>query len=300
MIKFFTFILLLLAGIHPLSAQAPTHKKIGVLLVSHGSHSKNWRTMLFDVEQSVTKDVLATPHVSAIKSAFMEYTEPSIASQLKAFDKEGYTDVILIPMLLTVSSHSFDDIPIIAGQRKDPSIELRLKQENIAIYKPKAKIHMTPLLDFPRALENNLTRRIKTMSKNPKKEGIVLVAYGSKPYNKEWSLLMERMKKHLAQTTGINTLSYSWCGHIVHYSQQPTIKAINAVLALKPTAIVLPCLVAVDENFQGNIIGGAIEKSGKQDHIIYAHDAFLPDPQINQWVIDITAKTAQSLTKQAP
>ena len=126
-------------------------KKIGVLVVSHGSHSPKWREMLTSLGESATADILKNQSIKGVKSAFMEYTEPSIATRMKEFDKEGYTDVIIVPMLLTVSGHSFDDIPHILGQKNTPAEIEKLKQEKIEIYKAKANIHMTPLLDFQKS-----------------------------------------------------------------------------------------------------------------------------------------------------
>jgi len=274
-------------------------KKIGVLLVSHGSHSKNWRRMLRATQTDVEKDVLKGGKVSGIKTAFMEYTEPTIATQLKAFDDDGYTDVIIVPLLLTVSSHSFDDIPIIAGLRECASKEEELRLESIAVYKAKAKVVLTPLLDFTTVLEKNVVRRAKAMSKNPSEEGLVLVAYGSTPYNKEWEILMGKLEKTVKKETGIDVLNYSWCGHIVHYKLEPTMKAINTTLEKKKKALVIPILVAVDENFQGRIIGGAIEKVNKGEQIVYRHDAILPDPDISQWIMDISAEYAEKAHKEA-
>ncbi len=274
----------------------PEGSKIGVLIVSHGSHSKNWREMLFDQEKQVSPELLGDKKIHGIKTAFMEYTEPSIASQLKAFDKEGYSDVIVVPMLLAVSSHSFDDIPVIAGQRESVSTEEQLRLEKIEIYKPKAKLHMTPLLDFPSALENNVLRRVRAMSKDSTNEGVVLVGYGSTPYNKEWEVMMDRLSKSIEKETGINEVQFSWCGHIVHYSKKPTEDAINKVHAKKQQALVLPVLVAVDDNFQGRIIGGAINNVNKEGRIAYRHDAILPDSDITQWIKDISKEYTAKIT----
>ena len=69
-------------------------KKIGVLLVNHGSRSEAWRNSLLDLEQRVKDSILKDPTISGIKTAFMEYTEPSIATRLKEFDNENYSDII--------------------------------------------------------------------------------------------------------------------------------------------------------------------------------------------------------------
>ena len=123
------------SGVHAASVEKSTAKrstgKVGVLLVSHGSHSEQWRKMLMAIEDEVREDVLKCEAIGGIKSAFMEYTEPSIATRLKQFDKEGFTDVVIVPILLTVSSHSFDDIPVIAGQKVDRMTLDTLKLEGI-------------------------------------------------------------------------------------------------------------------------------------------------------------------------
>lgn len=48
---------------------------------------------------------------------------------MKEFDREGYTDVIIVPVFLTVSPHTFDDIPTIVGLKEDPHSMQQLKQE---------------------------------------------------------------------------------------------------------------------------------------------------------------------------
>ena len=263
-------------------------RKIGVLLISHGSHSETWRNTLFDLEGNVNDRILENGRVSGIKSSFMEYNEPSIATRLKEFDNEGYTDVVIIPILLTVSSHSFDDIPTIIGLKENPESVEMLKLEKIERYTPQATPHITPLLDFSEILRKNLLRRVKNLSNNPEDEGLVIIAYGSEPYEKEWTELFDAAAKHVQTETGIDTYSIGWCGHIVRYSTDSTASAIRKVLDKKKTALVIPSLVAFDENFQIKIIGGGIDKvDDHETRVLYKPDAILPDSNIEQWIIDV-------------
>jgi sirohydrochlorin ferrochelatase len=270
--------------------------KIGVLLISHGSHSESWRNMVLDIEDAVRDKVVKDGRIAGIRSAFMEYNEPSIATRLKEFDQEHYTDVILVPLLLTVSSHSFDDIPTIAGQKHDHATSENLRLEGIEVYRPRARVKTAPLLDFPEILGKNVTRRVKQMSTAPEHEGIVLVAYGSEPYEAEWTELLQKVSAEVKQATGVDCAEHAWCGHIVRYQSKPTEKAIQKVLEQKERALVVPVLVAVDENFQGKIIGGAIENVDQDKRIIYRHDAVLPDENIHRWVVEISHKLASELS----
>lgn len=264
-------------------------QKIGVLLVNHGSRSETWRNALLQLEKNVTDSILKSGEVSGIKTAHMEYTEPSIATRLKEFDKDGFTDIIIIPIFLTVSPHSFEDIPTIVGQKEDPQSMEMLKIEKIERYTPKAKTHLTPLLDFTDILQKNVLRRTEALSQNPQKEGLVLIGYGDETYDKEWGELFNKVAEYVKQKRGISEHTYGWCGHIAHYNSDETTKAINNVLKKKEIAVVIPVLVAHDENFQIKIIGGGIEKvKNYKEKVIYKPDAILPDVNIESWVINIT------------
>ncbi len=242
--------------------------------------------------------VVADGIIKDTKTAFMEYTEPSIATRLKEFDAEGYTDVILVPVFLTVSSHSFDDIPTIIGKKEDPASLEALKIEKIERYTPKANTVITPLLDFTDVLQKNVLRRVKSLSKNPAEEGITLIAYGDATYNTEWTELLNKVGEYVKDSTGINKHSFGWCGHVAHYSPDSTSVAINRVLKDKKTSIVIPVLVAHDEMFQIQIIGDGIAQiNDSKNKVIYKPDAILPDPNVEKWTIDIAREYAAKIVK---
>ncbi len=272
-------------------------RKIGVLLVNHGSRSEKWREMLVEVEIQTSEEILSLPVVSGIKTAFMEYHEPSIATQLKAFDDEGVTDIVLVPLLLRVSSHSFDDIPTIIGQKEDALSIASLKSEGIKRYTPKANVITSPLLDFPTLLHQNVIRRVHAMSVAAEDEGVVLVAYGSQAYDQEWRDLLTSLSEEISNRTGIEKCTHSWCGHLVNYSQLPTMDAISEVLETKERVLVVPLLVAEDEFFQGEVIGGAVYESGFGKRVVYRGDAVLPDKNLNRWVVEIVTKLAATIDK---
>jgi hypothetical protein len=275
------------------------NKKIGVLMVNHGSRSETWRNALLALETTVKDSILKSGIVKGTKTAFMEYNEPSISTRLKEFDKEGYTDVIIVPIFLTVSPHSFDDIPTIIGQKEDPRSMEALKLEKIERYTPKAKTHLTPLLDFTDILQKNILRRFKDISKDATKEGLVMMAYGDETYVKEWSELLTKVGQYVAQNSGITEFSFGWCGHIAHYNPDSTTVAINRVLNKKEMAVVIPVLVAHDEMFQIKIIGDGINKIKKnKEKVIYKPDAILPDANIENWVITVTSEFANKIINE--
>ncbi len=271
--------------------------RVGVLLVSHGSRSPQWREMLLDVEGRVRERVLATPDVASVRTAYMEYTEPSIATQLEAIDRERHTDALLVPLLLTVSGHSFDDIPVISGQREDAVTAAHLEAEGIRRYRSRARVRQAPLLDFPGVLRHNVARRVAAFDVDLRRSGVVLVAYGDEEYDAEWTRLVEQLGAHLTAELGVMTTAHAWCGHLVHYDRAPTRDAIARVLERAERAIVIPLLVAVDERFQHEIVGGAVREARAAAgddagaRVLYRPDAILPEPMVDDWVVQIVATT---------
>lgn len=272
---------------------------IGVLLVNHGSRSVTWRQSLLQLEAQVAPTIMNSHAVQAVKTAFMEYTEPSIATRMKEFDQEGFTDVIIVPVFLTVSPHTFDDIPTIVGLKEDPHSMQQLKIENIQRYSPKAKPHITPPLDFTDILQKNLLRRVTALSHNPADEGLVLIGYGDETYDKEWVELFNNAADYVRQHTGIAGYSYGWCGHIANYKPEETTAAINSVLKTSGTALVIPVLVAHDEQFQIKIIGDGIAKvPDSKNRVQYKPDSILPDPNIERWVVSVTDEYVRKIQPQ--
>lgn len=271
----------------------PNGKKIGVLLVNHGSVSENWRNMLLDMEDAVREEILSNPNISKVTTAFMEYTEPSIATRMKEFDEEGFDEVIVVPIFLTVSSHYSHDIPVILGVSIDPKIQKELEKEKIEVYKAKANVTITPPLDYSTLLKKNVEKRVAALSKDADNEAVLLVAYGDADYNQQWEEMVDEIGKYLKIKTGHESIAYSWCGHLVGYSTEPTLKGIEQLHELEDNVIVIPVLVANDPYFQQDIIQTACDMS--EGEVIYKQDAILPDDNLNKWVIDITQKTVEGL-----
>ncbi len=273
------------------NAEGEVDQRVGVLLVSHGSHAKQWREMLFDLEAAVTDEILAGGRVTAVKTAFMEYNEPSIATQMRAFDAEDFDEVILVPLLLTVSTHALDDIPTIVGIKSDPNKVAQLAEEDIEVYRAKARVTVTPTLDFSTLLKKNVLHRARALREDLSDTGIVLVGYGDKAYNQQWEALMGDIGRYLKLKAEVDTVAYAWCGHIVDYSAQPTTDAVNQVFELEDRVMVIPLLVAYDPNFQVEIIQKGVEQAKRGSEVLYRPDSILPDDNLNAWVIEIVRQT---------
>lgn len=263
--------------------------KIGVLLINHGSEQKAWRDMLVDVEKNVKDQLLALPNVDGVKTAFNEYTEPSLATQMKAFDDEGYDEVIALPLFLTVGGHTNSDLPNGLGLKNDADVLESLPKEGVPVYRPKSRVTLLQTIDATEFLKTNILRRTKTLLPegfDGSEYGVTLAAYGDAGFNQQWEELMAELGNHLKENVGIDMVNSAWSGHLVNYSIEPTKKAINQVLAEKKKNILISVYVAYDYMFQRDIIGEAGRQSDRPDDVLYHEvESILPDKNLEGWVV---------------
>jgi hypothetical protein len=140
---------------------------------------------------------------------------------------------------------------------------------------------------------------VKSLSKDPSKEGLVLIAYGDERYEKEWAALFDKVGAFVREQTGMGEHAHGWCGHLVHYDPGKTTAAIEKILVQRDKAVVIPVLVAHDERFQVKIIGDGIARI--RDHerrVVYRPDSILPDEGVERWVKD--AVSAELAKLEAP
>ncbi len=268
----------------------PPRDGTAVLLVCHGSHSPAWRGMFHDVHSQVSHELLKLPAVAGVRTAFMEYTEPSIASQLRALDAAGAKRVLVVPLLLTVSNHSSRDIPAICGQDTDEAHLAELARERIEVYDARADVDFAPLLDFPGIARISMERRLRDQVARAAHErlGVVLVGYGSEEHSAEWESLFAGLCERARGDLGFDTATHAWCGHVVRYAQEPVVEAVDRLFDQgMDRVVVLPMLVAYDEMFQDRIIGGAISRTSQPERVVYHRDAILPEPAVLRWIVDV-------------
>lgn len=273
--------------------------KTAVMLVNHGSRSEQWKKNLLELERKVSEEINAIEGVDTLVTAFPEHGEPSIAAALKDLDRKKYSDVIVIPVFLSVSSHVFDDLPTIIGKKENPATIEQMKLEGIERYVASAKTHLAKPLDFSDLLGSNVLGRARLLSTDPADEGIVLVGYGSTHFDDEWKELFEKTGDEVCRKGRFASYTTAWCGHRAHYSPDSTTAAINRILTKKRRAIVIPLLVSVSKRFQLDIIGTGVDNVGRnRSRIRYKPDAILPDSCLETWIVETAAEHAAEIRNE--
>ena len=76
--------------------------KTALMIVAHGSPMESWRKPVLDLEPLVKQQVATgkLKGIDIVKVALMEYTEPSVASMVKACEAEGADTIFALPIFI--------------------------------------------------------------------------------------------------------------------------------------------------------------------------------------------------------
>jgi len=274
----------------------PGQLKVGVLLAAHGSRSSEWTGMIETLADEVREPIMQESNIAAVRLAYITESSPSVASQMRAFDDEGFDEVIVVPLLVAVESQRTNDyLHYLTGIRSDSGQIKQLEKEGFEIYYPRVRVSVTPAISESSVLKKNVLRRVLELEGGDSGEdmSVLLVGYGDQAYGQQMQEIMEGIGRYLKIKTDIDTIAYAFCGELVDYSGEPIVEAINDLLELEEEVMVVPVLLGVDEMLQTNTIAAAVNAVPTPSRLRYEPTAILPDPEINEWVlkqVDAAAK----------
>lgn len=253
-----------------------------LVIAAHGSKSAGWAEAI----DALVRDVRESPGVrdvfSTVTAGFLEESQPPLADAVDVPLKAGASEAIVVPLFLTASMHQSEDVPAILGLPVPTHIRRRVIAEGHRVLPPGLPVRLQPLGEVAAILQRNVVRRTSLESKEPGREAVVLVAYGSAIFHEEWERLMHEVRLRLLQD-GWGGVAHAYCGHVVQLSPEPTFRAI--LHAAQQAGIrrvhVVPLLMAVSELQTGPIAvacQAALPKLAKEHvQLRYAADAILPD-----------------------
>lgn len=115
------------------------------ILFAHGSRDPLWRVPMEKVAQCMRE---FDPQVQ-VRCAFLELTEPDLATAVAELIALGVCDITVVPMFLGVGKHAREDLPILVNDLKAnyPETSFRLNPsvgEDPRVIELLARIAMPP------------------------------------------------------------------------------------------------------------------------------------------------------------
>lgn len=251
-----------------------------ILLIGHGSRSEWWNDAFRFFCQEVQQWIVPGMPFDKVDCCFLEYGEPLIPERIQRFCQEENSDLLALPLFLSVSHHVQEDIPRQIAQ----VATLEFTAETYRRYRRMDRgIYLIAPLDVADVLARNLARRYRQRSVR-KPAQILLIFYGTKRYLDEWKRLAEATVSHLAtELPGIKA-DYAFAGEATDFDPGALADRIQQMDDREKNVLLLPVLVA-EGVIQKTVIPDAIERCKMGDRVQYFGDAILPDPVLAQQVL---------------
>jgi hypothetical protein len=285
------FILALLLSFMNASAQ----DKTGLMIIAHGSPSPKWNEPVLSLEKKISDELSerGLGSFSTVKVAMMEFTEPSISTIVDKMEREGVKRIFAMPLLIAPSSHSERDIPLILGHYFDKELYTEIEDESIKPVSSSIPVTLGPTLDYGDVLKNVMLERLMQYSKDPVKEGIVMLAHGDSQNEPLWDDLCRDIGVYLCASSGIELFDHAF----VEVGQGFTHEGLPRIVGMYESGarriIVLGLYVSLSperiasrftDDFWKNILEGEGLIPG--NNLIYAETGLLPDEKITEWIAD--------------
>ena len=296
-------ILIITVSLSLLSTIVYAQEKYGLIIVAHGSPMPQWNEPVLKIEKEV-KTIMShmeNNQFSAIRVAFMEFTEPSINTVIKNFENAGIDKIYVIPLLIAPSGHSLFDIPTILGLYSDKDILREIKSEGTHIVNTKIKITIGPTLNNSGILKNSILDRVKELSVTPDSEGVVLLAHGDEHFEPIWASMCREIGSYVCAKTGIEYFDYAF----VEVGQSFSTKGVTTILKStekKEKIIVVGLYLSMGVERMANtsvsfMMGKKTETSKlfADKNISFSKRGILPDKRISEWIVDVAIEWVEGL-----
>lgn len=99
-----------------------------LIIVAHGSRKENSNTEVMQLGKKV--EALVEANYDVVKTAFLEFADPSLEESIKNSVQEGVRDIVILPYFLASGNHVTRDIPAIVNQisMMYPDVKIKLKE----------------------------------------------------------------------------------------------------------------------------------------------------------------------------
>lgn len=271
------------------------------MIVAHGSPMESWRKPVLDLEPLVKQQVATgkLKGIDIVKVALMEYTEPSVASMVKACEAEGADTIFALPIFIAPSGHTEEDLPNILGHKYNPYVREELAEENTEMVHTKTPIILGPTFYYSYVLENSMLDRIKTLSKDDANEAVIYLAHGDDERIGFWKEMFNNVDKFTKEHTKITYVDHALIemGHDFGKELMPLLtKAAQKKKRIIVQGVYLTSDVKrmADRHKMQDVQKDLVKKTGVE--IVYSPDGILPasTSRVVDWIVAQTKQWVES------
>lgn len=254
--------------------------KKALVVIAHGSPSEYWNQQVLALEPRL--QALELPGIDYIRVALMEFAQPDIASVMRDCEREGVDSVFALPLFISPSGHSEDDIPNILGLKYNPDVREELAEEGIEIVRTGMHIILGPTLMDSGVIEKAMAERVKKLSTDPDREALILLAHGDGHRAGFWQRILKRCEDSV-RAEGFSYVDYQLVGMGQHFAKDVT--------PLLERARSERERILVQGIYLVSNVGAMARRAGMENFastpIVYGEAGILPESmdEVTEWIV---------------
>ena len=183
--------------------------RTALVVIAHGSPSEDWNRQVLRLENRLNRQDM--PGIDYIRVALMEFARPDIASVIRDCERERIDTVFALPLFISPSGHSEDDIPNILGLKYNPAIHEELIEEGIALVRTPMHIIVGPTLMDSGVIEKAMAERVLALSVDPDREAVIFLAHGDAYRTGFWHRILKHCEEAV-RAQGFRYVDYQLVG----------------------------------------------------------------------------------------
>lgn len=241
--------------------------KPGILIISHGSREPSWVAL---VDEAVNQLPLQDPIPVAV--SFLEIVEGRLIQDgISHLEKQGVTDIIVIPLFVSSGSTHVDEIAYALGVKESADCDTDLEPYHIQV-----NIHYGVPMDDDPDVAQMVWDKVRDLSVNREQEVILLVGHGSvyEGFRERWEKGISSLAVKVQAISGVSSVDYALLNP---NSVQERMEYWQREFGYD--VIVAPLFLS-EGYFTRNVIP---ERLNGQSYR-YSGQALLPHPLVSQWM----------------
>ena len=177
-----------------LRAGAQTSGDEALLVVAHGARAEGWNERVIQMMDKI--DWAGPKGVAFLTPRTPDQELTKVAERL---DKAGARRIVIVPLLVSSFSDHYEEIRYYGRDRKDAPEHYTHEP-----LKTRAELLVTPAMDSDRLLGRVLADQLRSTSKDPKNESVILVAHGpnEETDNEKWLACLKVQAAYLQWALG--------------------------------------------------------------------------------------------------
>lgn len=185
----------------------------GLLVVGHGSPWKPWNDRFLAFVKDVQAALAREGITIEVRGAFLEMAEPGVVRVAEEMHNAGCDPIIVAPAFVMPTEHDRLDLPMMLGAFFCPHRIGMLRKEGAVVKRATSRVViLDPMTGWQGALGEVLLDRARRLSKNPKREGLLVLVHGSKMFD---SWIQHALAEHVTPALkkgGFARVEYAFVG----------------------------------------------------------------------------------------